>query len=272
MNKDQRKLRKVVINYQQLLILSRIYSYRFVSTAQLQTILNKKQIQQVQQRLNLLLLRGWIGRNFSNIDRLTGRYASYYLLPAGLKVLKQNQDRFKPSINLNEKVLHNIYKDNSASKRFIDHSLALGDINIHLDRLFGDKIKYLNKADLVTYDYLLKPLPDAFIIQKHRTKLSKDYFLEYFEESVPFFVHQKRIKQYIEYKEEGDWSLMSSDDVPQNRFVAENENLQRKITKYTQKFIDNYYSLVPPILITNLELLKTSPDAAVWYLINPDDD
>ena len=76
--------RAVVITNQQLRILLFIYRFRFVSTAQLQFVLGKKQVQQVQQRLNLLVARGWIGRNFSKLDRLTGKYASYYLLPKGM--------------------------------------------------------------------------------------------------------------------------------------------------------------------------------------------
>ena len=41
--------RSTVITKQQIQILIRIYDYRFVTTAQLQQVLSKKQIQQVQQ-------------------------------------------------------------------------------------------------------------------------------------------------------------------------------------------------------------------------------
>jgi len=54
--------RSTVITQQQIKILIRIFDIDFVTTAQLQQVLSKKQIQQVQQRLNLLLKRGYIGR------------------------------------------------------------------------------------------------------------------------------------------------------------------------------------------------------------------
>lgn len=271
MSKSVSSKKKTAVSYQQLLILYRIYCFRFITTSQIQQVLNKKQIQQSQQRLNLLLKRGWIARNFSSQDRLTGQYASYYLLPAGIKVLKQNKDKSK-NIILNENVLHNIYKDKTASKRFINHCLVLGDIDLNLKRLFKDKITYYDKSYLADFDYLPKPTPDGYIAQKRRTNLSKDYFLEYFEESVPFFVHQKRIKQYIQYKQEGDWEESTDDEVPQNRFVAETEKLQKKIIKYTINYLEEYYYKKSSIFITNLELLKTSEDAKVWYLVHKQDD
>ncbi len=253
------------VTKQQLLILNRIYQFRFVSTYQIQQLLGKKQIQQAQQRLNLLLSRGWIGRNFTKSDRLTGRFASYYLLPPGLKILRQNNE----DKTLNEKVLRNIYKDKSASKRFIDHCLAVGDINLHLIRLNGDSIKFINKSQLAYYDYLPRPLPDGFVkIKQKSSNLSDIYFLEYFEQSVPFFVHRKRIKQYIEYMEEGYWQSENEGAHPHNRFVAETEALQKRIKRFTGKFLADYYYDYEPIVITNLNLLKTTEDPAIWYLIN----
>src|ERR1035438_8298887 len=103
------------VTKQQLDILRHIYFFRFISTKQVQNLLGKKQLQQAQQRLNTLLDKQYIGRNFTNTDRLTGKYATYYLLPKGIKVLRHYQD------GLNPRALHNIYKDKTASERFVSH-------------------------------------------------------------------------------------------------------------------------------------------------------
>ncbi len=255
--------RSVVITKQQLLILTRIYNFRFVSTAQLQQLLAKKQLQQVQQRLNLLLKRGYIGRNFSNQDRLTGRYASYYLLPKGMKVLRQHQ--IKLDVKLNSKVLHNIYKDKTASTRFINHCLGVGDINCHLKRLYGEDIEFISKSKLADYDFLPNPLPDAFI----RQDKTQEYFLEYCEEIVPFFVYRKRIKQYVEvYIEEGAWKDATGTELPTIRLVAETPVLQRRLKRFITKYLNNLYmGTGARFLITNLERLKTSDSQFIWSVI-----
>ena len=262
--------RAVVITKQQLQILVRIYNFRFVSTAQLQQLLAKKQIQQVQQRLNLLLVRGYIGRNFSKQDRLTGRYASYYLLPKGMKVLKQAK-----GYTFNPKVFHNIYKDKTASTRFINHCIGLGDINCNLKRLHGSNLEYFSKNSLIDLDHFPDPRPDAYLRIGADTKNLEErseHFLEYCEEIVPFFVYRKRIKQYVEYIEDGLWEEATSRPSPIIRLVAETPVLQRRLQRFIKQYLSNYYSIPHArFLVTNMELLKTSTEQAIWTRITQEE-
>lgn len=255
--------RSTVITKQQIKILIRMYDYRFVTTAQLQQVLSKKQIQQVQQRLNLLLKRGYIGRNFSSSDRLTGKYASYYLLPKGMRVLKQAK-----GYTFNPKVLHNIYKDRTASTRFINHCIGLGDINCSLKRLHGSNLEYFPKNDLIDHDYFPDPRPDAYLRIGADTKSIEErseHFLEYCEEIVPFFVYRKRIKQYVEYVYDELWEEATSRKSPTIRLVAETPVLQRRLQRFIKQYLNHYYMTAHArFLITNIELLKTTTDSAVW--------
>jgi len=255
--------RSTVITKQQIKILIRMYDYRFVTTAQLQQVLSKKQIQQVQQRLNLLLKRGYIGRNFSSSDRLTGKYASYYLLPKGMRVLKQAK-----GYTFNPKVLHNIYKDRTASTRFINHCIGLGDINCSLKRLHGSNLEYFPKNDLIDHDYFPDPRPDAYLRIGADTKSIEErseHFLEYCEEIVPFFVYRKRIKQYVEYVYDELWEEATSRKSPTIRLVAETPVLQRRLQRFIKQYLNHYYMTAhAKFLITNIELLKTTTDSAVW--------
>lgn len=255
--------RLTVITKQQIKILIRMYDYRFVTTAQLQQVLSKKQIQQVQQRLNLLLKRGYIGRNFSSSDRLTGKYASYYLLPKGMRVLKQAK-----GYTFNPKVLHNIYKDRTASTRFINHCIGLGDINCSLKRLHGSNLEYFPKNDLIDHDYFPDPRPDAYLRIGADTKSIEErseHFLEYCEEIVPFFVYRKRIKQYVEYVYDELWEEATSRKSPTIRLVAETPVLQRRLQRFIKQYLNHYYMTAhAKFLITNIELLKTTTDSAVW--------
>jgi hypothetical protein len=263
--------KSIAITKQQIKILIRIFDYRFVTTAQLQQILSKKQIQQVQQRLNLLLERGYIGRNFSNHDRLTGKYASYYLLPKGMKVLKQAK-----GYTFNTKVFHNIYKDKTASSRFINHCIGLGDISCALERLYGNILEYFPKTDLIDDDYFPVPRPDAFIIINSTDKNIKAYsehFLEFCEEIVPFFVYRKRIKQYVEYIYDEKWEEATGRKAPTVRLLAETPVLERRLQRFIKKYIsDSYMGANARFLITNMERLKISKDPAIWTQIIQEQD
>ena len=259
---------RLVINRQQLLILYRLYNFRFINTLQVQRLIHKKQIQQAQQRLNLLVSRGWVGKNFSKRDRLTGKYASYYLLPKGIKALRQYKSKLGFDFELNPKIVHNIYKDKTASSRFINHCIGLGDINCSLKRLHGSNLEYFPKNDLIDHDYFPDPRPDAYLRIGADTKSIEErseHFLEYCEEIVPFFVYRKRIKQYVEYVYDELWEEATSRKSPTIRLVAETPVLQRRLQRFIKQYLNHYYMTAhAKFLITNIELLKTTTDSAVW--------
>lgn len=261
------------ITKQQLDILYLIYRYRFVSTKHVKQVLGREQIQQAQQRLNTLLGKGYIGRNFSNLDRLTGTYASYYLLPAGMKVLKQNKDAFEEERYLSQQTLHNIYKDKNASPRFIKHQLDMGDIRLELIRLYGtDRLRASTKSQLVIYEGLPESLPDAYILLQDNSETNntgKSYFLEYLENSIPFWVYRNRIKAYEEYVYAGTWKETMQEALPKILLVCESPTLQRRMTRFLNRYMENCYEDMT-FYVTNTETLKTcqSPHEPIWREIS----
>ena len=271
----------VRINQQQLRMLSYIYKFRFVSTKQLQVILAKKQVQQIQQRLNLLLQRQYVGRNFTNLDRLTGRYASYYLLPKGMKVLKHYAAQSQATnsmdaslfveVVLNPLVLHNIYKDKTASTRFINHCLRVGDIYCDLLGLYSDRLTYFSKGELVNDNYFPAQRPDAYLRLTHSTTAGvaknsqSEFFLEYLEEIVPFFVYRNRIKQYEAYAEEEAWEAAIGEAMPAILLVCETAVLQRRVLRYLKKQLENSYADNLVFLVTTKEALATAhASSLIW--------
>lgn len=265
--------RAVVITNQQLRILLFIYRFRFVSTAQLQFVLGKKQIQQVQQRLNLLVTRGWIGRNFSKLDRLTGKYASYYLLPNGMKVLKQQTTR--TGYELDQRAVHNIYKDKTASERFIIHCLSVGDIYCNLKRMYGGELEYFSKSELTSDEYFPKPRPDVFFRATGKTapNAKQEFFLDYCEEVVPFFVYRNRVKYYGEYEDEETWEEAVDTKLPTILLVAETPRLQRRLLRYLKRYLENSYADDLRFLVTSKELLAIAkPESPIWSEYDEDEE
>lgn len=265
---------KVIVTNQQLLILYRIYRYRFVNTYQLQQLLEKKQIQQVQQRLNLLLVRGWIGKNYSSHDRLTGKYATYYLLPKGLKILKLYKARIGPNFEPNPRLIHNIYKDRSASTRFINHCIGAGDINLGLRRLYHGSLEYFPKSELLDYDYFPELRPDAYLrIGANIKKLNQcsEYLLEYCNDIIPFFVLRNIIKQYVEYVDRDTWHEATNRQMPVVLLVAESPVLQRRLQRFIRKLLNSTYVDTKFWLTSKAEIVAAT-DGIVWLEIGEDEN
>ena len=262
---------------QQLQILKFIYGYRFVSTKQVQLLLGKKQIQQAQQRLNTLLAKEYIGRNFSNNDRLTGKYASYHLLPKGIQLLKYYGD---------VKVLRNIYKDRTASERFITHCLSVGDVYVDFVRLYGNNLRFWTKSQLVLddfdyydnpdnghrYDCFPQPLPDGYV-ELFGEKYSWDNFLlEILHETVPFFVYRNRIKHYMEYVDEGTWKDEVGSELPPVLLICDSPTLHRRVQRFLKKIADDIDRDELRFLVTHKELLATARiESAIWTQVNEDE-
>jgi len=265
--------RVVRLSKRQLQIIEFIYGYRFVSTRQVQLMLGKKQIQQAQQRLNTLLVKQYIGRNFSKIDRLTGKYASYYLMPKGIQLLRLYRARADYG------VLRNIYKDRTASARFIAHCLSIGDSYADLSRMYGKSLEFITKSQLRaddiddrydpdyghSYDYFPQPLPDACLAIFDANYDGHEFLLEVWHDNVPFFVYRNRIKYYMEYVDEEKWKKETGSALPPVLLVCESPTLQRRVQRFLKKQVDEIYTAELKFLITNRELMTTAqPDSAIW--------
>jgi len=263
---------------QQLQILEFIYGYRFVSTKQVQLVLGKAQIQQAQQRLNTLLVKEYIGRNFSSTDRLTGKYASYYLLPKGIQLLKYYGDA---------KVLRNIYKDRTASERFIAHCLSIGNVYADLVRIYGDKLRFWTKSQLVldddqyydnpdnehSYDCFPQPLPDGYIEVHDEDGNYGDFLLEVWHDNVPFWVYRNRIKYYVQYVYDDTWKDAVGSELPPVLLVCDSPTLQRRVQRFLKRMAGELDSDELQFLVTNQVLLAgAKPETAIWSEYNEDEE
>jgi hypothetical protein len=223
---------------QQRTILTLIYRFRFVSTKHVQQALGIKYISNVQPRLDLLVKRNFIGRNYDGSLRLAGLPASYYLLPEGMDALKQF-DR-----DVNKAVLHNIYKDKSAQDRFIRHCLMVADVSHELTRLYGDDVEFFTASEVKEYKYFPEPLPDAYVVVDDTARSEDDplhFFVEVCEDSVMPFVHQKRVQEYIEFAEANEWQTETDTKLPHVLLICESDSLRRKLTRVTDKALENSF-------------------------------
>lgn len=272
------------LSKQQLMLLRFLYSRRFVTTKQVQTFLGAAHIQQAQQRLNTLLNKAYIGRHYSNEDKLLGRYATYFLLPNGMELIQGYVSRH---------ALRLMKKDVTASERFMQHSIAIGDVATDFLALYpapAYDTHFMTKTDVMKcdadqYDGSLdyqpwsasfpKPFPDGFFSTTEAEDWSGfcDAFVEIWHGAIPFWVYRKRILYYIDYFDEETWKDVMTNDRLIILLICDTPTLQRRVQRYLRRISDSIYDETLQFLVTNRQLLKTAgTDNAIWTRVGEDEN
>jgi hypothetical protein len=178
------------------------------------------------ERLKILLDQDYIGRNFKPEYRLLRKYATYYLLPKGIDVLKQ-----APDTRLDATVLRNIRNDKNRSDQFVEGCLGLFNAYCQFKAALGNDLYFSTKSQLVNrYDYFADFMPSAYM-RVERSGEEKDYFIEYLQTSKPFFTTTQRLKDFIKYSEAGDWEAETNSDFPKTLFICDKPALQNRLLK-----------------------------------------
>lgn len=214
----------------QRVILNLIYRFRFVTSDLLSktTGISKKTINK---RLQLMVELKYIGRRFEPEYHLLRKHAAYYLLPEGRKVLRKLS-----STKYNQTALRNTNKDKEARDEFINHWLTVFEAHCTLKELYGDSLQFFTKSQLADSKSLPKKLPDAFI-QLDTEDSQKRFFFDVLHEGQPFFLATRRVMQYIDYTENGDWP--SKYELPTILLLCDSLALQKRLLKKMRHAIEN---------------------------------
>jgi hypothetical protein len=254
MNKPEPKYRKQ-LNDEQIKVLALLYKFRFGSSELIARYLGRKRSTDIYRRLRILEDQGLIGKRYESSYKLQGKPAAYYLLPAGARKLQECRDT--------ELSIKAIYKDKTVSEQFVQHCLDILDINNQLKAQYGNSLRFFTKSQLnyEKYEHFPRPLPDAYIRLKTKDG-ENQFFLDIYHDSQPFFTAIRRTKQYINYSEEGDWSVTNT-DFPTILAVCESSSLKKRLRKRIVKLVDDSWEEdMKFALTTKIEL--TNGQNIIW--------
>ena len=209
------------LNVEQLEVLTLLYKFRFGTNDLFAEYFGKKDRSFVFKRLSILLEQELIGKRFDSSYRLQGKPAAYYITPEGARRLQEARGT--------EVNVRTIYKDKSVSEQFVAHCLGLFRIYSVLRKRYGDEFKLFTKSDLSSYDYFPSTLPAAYIRLKDG-EVDKHFFLHIYHDHQPIFAVTRRVKQYIEYAESGEWETTGT-ELPAVLVVCESDRLQKQLLK-----------------------------------------
>ncbi len=230
MDKSEPKHRRK-LNAEQLEVLGLLYKFRFGSNDLIARYFGKKDRSFVFKRLKILLEQGLIGKRFESSYRIQGKPAAYYLLPAGARVLQES----RPDREINIKA---IYKDKDVSNDFVKYCLHVFNLFYQLKVLYGDGLKFFTKRQLARYDYFEDFVPSAYM-NLDIDGAEKDFFLEYLQTGQPFFTTLRKLKQYVDYADGGDWEAGTESDFPKVLLVCDNASLQKRLIKKAPHILED---------------------------------
>jgi hypothetical protein len=251
------------LNQEQISVLELLYKFRFASSDLVAQYSGKNSGVFVYKRLQILHEQGFIGKRFDSSYRLQGRPAAYYLTPKGVRKLQTHRE--KPDINI-----PGLYKEKIVSEAFVQHCMNVLAVYLRLRQLYSDQLKFFTKSQLKQFDYFPQPLPDAYISLNYNGE-SQRFFLDLLENSTPFFVLNKRIKQYIDYYESGAWDETGS-DFPVILFLCETSSLEKRLRKQLEANLGK--SDADELLVATAvqsEFLKSGGDA-IWKTVDDPDE
>lgn len=236
--------RRRKLNAEQLEVLMLLYKFRFGSNDLIAQYFGKKDRSFVFKRLKILQEQGLIGKRFDSSYRIKGKPAAYYLLPDGARLLQEH----KPDRPIN---IRTIYKDKTVSEEFAEYCLKLLSLYCQLKARYGDNFKFFAKSQLAAYDYFEDFMPGAYMRLENDAG-EKDFFLEYLQESKPFFTVIRRLKEYVEYADSGEWEAGTESDFPTVLLVCGTEKLNARLIKKAAIALDEADD--------DLEFYTTTPD------------
>jgi hypothetical protein len=132
---------------------------------------------------------------------------------------------------LNPKVLNLIYKDKRASEPFIEQCLDIFRLYSLFTKLYGSTVDFYTRSEIAHNDLFLKPLPQAYISFGGHYQHKPDSILELMSNDKSYFIHRRRINQYLKQYASKSWQNKTDTDYPTLMLVADSPNLERRLQK-----------------------------------------
>lgn len=220
------------LNSEQLKVLDALYHFRFGTTDLLAAVMTKRPTRRfMNERLRVLCEQAYIGRRYESSYKLQAKFASYYLLPIGLDVLKQQPEIYR------KQMIRNIRKDVNASDRFVEHSLNVFTAYTRLKSIYGASFAFDTRSTLSQpkFDYFPEPLPDGYATYNTKSGEPKHFMVECFDVTKPQKVLRQRIAQIIDHEYTDGWK--DDKPYPEILIVCDMEELRQKAQRWVKRLV-----------------------------------
>lgn len=257
------------LNKQQIRTLHLLYWYRFCTSKQLARSFNKANPKAIQNKLQILETQGFIGKHYDKSYKLAGKPAEYFITPKGARAL----EKAIPN-STNSWATKSLYKNKTVSDDFLKHSITVTETAQKLRDIYGDskKLHILPKSYMAQLSYYPSWTPDLHIeIPSKGATLTRHYFVDIWDGTKPFFVSVRKTRNYVNFKDSGDWQ----DDEPYPVILAicEDERSQKKLNRQMKRILDEQWDDELVFATTAWQQLEvaTKRTEKIWLRVGVDD-
>ncbi|HUD19573.1 MAG TPA: replication-relaxation family protein [Patescibacteria group bacterium] len=226
------------LTHQQQEIIKQHYTYRFLSSTQIQKFLNHKSKGKINIWLPYLVKKEYLNRIYDPSTFLgKNQPAVYFLGNNGIRWLK-TQEGYDPG------VLQKLYRDKNRSKIFISTCQLVADICLDLKNQPNNKLsfewatenEYTNSKSPLYFSDMLSELRPDLVFTRMKNNKTNYYLLEILTTKLPAYRVRKRIRTYLEFLTECEW-IGHIPTAPEILFVSETKELMIRCKRYAKKLL-----------------------------------
>jgi hypothetical protein len=226
------------LTHQQQEIIKQQYTYRFLSSTQIQKFLNHKSKGKINDWLPDLVKKKYLQRMYDpSTFSEKNQPAVFYLGNNGIRWLKTQEE-------CDTAVLQKLYRDKNRSDSFISTCQFVADICLDLKNQTNDKLsfdwatenEYTNPKSTLYFSGMLSELHPHLIFTKKKNNKMSYYLLEILTTKLPAYRVRKRIRTYLEFLTECEW-IGHIPTAPEILFVCETKDILIRSKRYAKKLL-----------------------------------
>lgn len=245
--------KRYTLNTNQIQLLKIIYKFRFITN---NFLASYKNISHVASHKSLEVLKDqeYLGSHYSSSYKLHGKGARYYLAPKGLKLLRDN-------FQLNEHVLHSMYKNKTVTEGFVDHQVDVTSAYLHISNSYHKIFDIFARTELGSFDTFPESRPDLFLNRiKESDPKTNQYFIELWHDKPPISA-RKRLSELLEHYDDGEWE---EDTYPTLCFVLADARAEDGFVEYATKTLDATGMEDEITILTTSKKAISTPNRTIW--------
>ena len=215
-------------------ILLYLYTFRYLTRNQLRLLIHHKHFNRLRIWLNQLTQLGYLKRYY---NPKTVNVPAVYSLGLKSRQYFKNNPEFK---DINASRLDRIWREHLLSAQFRQHCLFIADIYLSLQTLVdttGAKLDFYTKTSLNGLEYMIEPNPDGYFSIEEKNGLTKEYFLDVFDDLPARMVLRRRIRQYFEYYEDTSWQTQKP--FPYIILICPDDQSKNYLNKFIPKMLED---------------------------------
>lgn len=203
-------------------VLRLLFKFRFISAPLLAQVMDIRRVS-AYQVLEYLVAKDLVTKVYNNKFRIDRKPAYYYLNKSGVTTVRK-------LMNVKERVVHALYKNDMASIEFIEHCHKTAQLYGTIVPCLPEAAEIFTKTEISRFTQFPKNRPDLYI----RTPNGQEAIVVLVDDQ-PTYIIRKRLEEILAHSEDEGWE----GDYPRICFVLRDDRSKSSFLHATRKKLEN---------------------------------